>query len=152
MKVIFLDIDGVLNGNCYTPENNNAGVLIDNARLKLIKQIVDATDAKLVLSSSWKEHWEIDTDKCDETGKEMNSSFADEGLSIYDKTTTHQGNRKKEIIEWMKTHSDVKNFVVIDDSPFEEDDLKDHFVLTSQIRYGIDEDDVKKAIMILNSN
>ena len=31
------------------------------------------------------------------------------------------------------------------------DVLKDHFVLTSRLRYGIDEDDAKKAVSILNS-
>ena len=149
MKVIFLDIDGVLNGNLYV--SNNVGVLIDETRLKLIKNVIDATNAEIVLSSSWKGHWEKDEIECDETGREINAIFAEKGLSIYDKTPVYTRDRKREIIEWLNAHPNVTNFVVIDDSPFEEDVLKDHFVLTSRLRYGIDEVDAKKAVSILNA-
>lgn len=57
MKVIFLDIDGVLNSRTYDRKRNwNEQTDIDETRLPLIKEIVDATDAKIVLSSTWRQH------------------------------------------------------------------------------------------------
>jgi len=150
MKVIFLDIDGVLNGDLFVPTDDKPGVLIDGMRLDLVKHIVDETGAKIVLSSSWKGHWGKTDAECDETGREINAIFAEKGLSIYDKTPVYTRDRKREIIEWLNAHPNVTNFVVIDDSPFEEDVLKEHFVLTSRLRHGIDEDDAKKAASILN--
>ncbi len=149
-KVIFLDIDGVLNGNLFVPKDDKFGVLIGNTRLNLIKQIIDATDAKIVLSSSWKEHWEKNEKECDDVGREINEIFSTIGLSIFDKTPEYHNDRKQEIIVWLRDHPEVSKFVVIDDNPFAEDILRNHFVLTSHLRYGVDEDDAHNAISILN--
>lgn len=151
MKVIFLDIDGVLNGNLFISKDDRAGVLIDDTRLDLIKQIVDATDAKIVLSSSWREHWGKNETECDDTGKKINEIFAEKGLSIFDKTPKYHNDRKQEIIDWLQVHPDILDFVVIDDGFFEEGILKNHFVLTSKLCFGIDENDVNRAISILKS-
>ena len=61
MKVIFLDIDGVLNSfqtfrEIYY-EHELTGfrrVAIDIDKVKLLKEIVDNTGALIVLSSSWR--------------------------------------------------------------------------------------------------
>ena len=51
VKVIFLDVYGVLIHNNYrNPENLH----IDEEKVKILKQIVDKTNAKIVLSSTWK--------------------------------------------------------------------------------------------------
>lgn len=50
MKVIFLDFDGVMN-------TFNDKILQDD-KLALLAEIVDKTQAKIVLSTSWREHWE----------------------------------------------------------------------------------------------
>lgn len=47
---------------------------------------------------------------------------------------------------------DDKVGVLIDDSPFAEGVFRNRFVLTSRLRYGMDEDDAKKAVSILGSN
>lgn len=59
MKVIFLDIDGVLNSDTYMEkqlDNSSVGIEseIDPATLILLKKAVDTTGAKIVLSSSWR--------------------------------------------------------------------------------------------------
>ena len=51
MKVVFLDVDGVLTYSNYrNPETSD----IDVEKVKLLKEICDKTNAKVVISSSWK--------------------------------------------------------------------------------------------------
>lgn len=51
MRVIFLDIDGELTYAGYSNEKTQD---IDLEKVALLKEIVESTDAKIVLSSSWK--------------------------------------------------------------------------------------------------
>ena len=62
MKVIFLDFDGVIT----TPETKwNIGLVY----VKRIKQICDATGAKLVISSSWQRYAGIKNESREERVK-----------------------------------------------------------------------------------
>ena len=60
MKIIFLDIDGVLNSEMYewSRGEDRADNRIDLSRVRLLKDIVSATDAKIVLSSTWRLDWD----------------------------------------------------------------------------------------------
>jgi hypothetical protein len=150
MKVIFLDFDGVLNSAKYLLGHEGYGVVIDPTRMCLLKQIIDATDAKIVLSTSWREHWEKDLAKCDSTGALINSIFSKHGLQIWDKTPQLRTKRETQIKSWLDRHPEVKNFVVLDDSLLSADYLNGHFIKTSNYFDGLDETDVQKAMDILN--
>ena len=54
-KVIFLDVDGVLNSDEFLKRHTQEIISIDY--VKILKEIVDRTNAALVLSSSWKCGW-----------------------------------------------------------------------------------------------
>jgi hypothetical protein len=61
MKVIFLDIDGVMNSTDemlellkQKPKNRSDVTLPSDAKCSLLKQLVDDTGAEIVLSSSWR--------------------------------------------------------------------------------------------------
>ncbi len=151
MKVVFLDFDGVLNSEKYIRECGYYGVIINPTRIKLIKKIIDATDAKIVLSTSWREHWDKDTDKCDAIGENINDIFERYGLSIFDKTAFLDRSREKEIEQWLHNHPQTENFVVLDDRFLDSVVLRNHFVKTNNYRDGIDENNVKQAIEILNA-
>lgn len=150
MKVIFLDFDGVLNCEKYILRCNGCGVTIDPTRMILLKQIVDVTDAKIVLSTSWREHWSRDLAQCDSTGTLINSIFCTHGLQIFDKTPQLHARRETEIELWLNAHPETENFVVLDDGLLSADFLDGHFVKTSNYFDGLDETDVQKAIEILN--
>ena len=69
MKVIFLDIDGVLNSSIDFfelrkfghPVNEIKGSkVINRGHLALLQQIIEDTDAKIVLSSTWRMHYTLD--------------------------------------------------------------------------------------------
>ena len=59
MKVIFLDIDGLLNSDEYFDKIKKMQIQgieseIDVNKVKLLKKAVDETGAKVVLTSSWR--------------------------------------------------------------------------------------------------
>ncbi len=150
MKVIFLDFDGVLNSEKYVSRCGKYGVVIDDTKLQLIKRLVEITNAKIVLSTSWREHWEKQTDKCDSMGIEINKIFAKYGLEIYDKTQKLGGRREREIEAYILENKDIINFVVFDDCYLNSDVIDGHFIKTSYYRNGLEEYNVEDAINILN--
>ena len=111
MKVIFLDIDGVLNSR-RTPNPRKFPYVIDPKLLKRLEVILDDTKAKVVLSSTWRydpaglfsaKHW---------------------GIPFIDVTPDlPKQPRRKEILKWLKEHPTVDRFVVIDDEDDELDKL-----------------------------
>ncbi len=139
MKVIFLDIDGVLNSRRYDRARDYSKQTdIDETRVPLVKEIVDATDAKIVLSSTWRYHWNADSSLCDEDGRYINEIFAKFGLTIYDKTSD-------------TTDEKIDSFVIIDDYMFDWGEFVERFVRTEpQFRAGLEEEHVIKAVEILN--
>ena len=111
MKVIFLDIDGVLNCS-KTPNPRKLPYVVDRTLLKRFKRLLERTGAKVVLSSTWRydpaglfsaKHWGIPfIDVIPDMPKQP---------------------RCKEILAWLKGRPRVNRFVVIDDEDDELDDL-----------------------------
>lgn len=113
MKVIFLDVDGVLNSNEYIEKIKNKNIQgiqseIDVEKVKLLKKAIDETGAKVVLSSSWRY-----TRNAHDL-KELLGSFG-----IYtDSTPFVRGERGLEIKQWLSDNQDVEDFVILDDEIF----------------------------------
>lgn len=149
MKIIFLDFDGVLNYERYVRAHGNEGLIIAPECMENLKRIVDATKAKAVLSTSWREHWFEDCDKCDDIGRQINRLFAEYGIRIVGKTSEQRMPREQQIKLWLESHNDVEGFVVIDDLILEGEMLDGHFVKTYNGRKGLDSDSVWQAIDIL---
>jgi hypothetical protein len=154
MKVIFLDLDGVLNSDRYDRERDwsKTNTYIDETRLPLLKRIVDETGAKIVFSSTWRDHWNADPALCDEDGKYINECFARYGLSIYDKTPEIGSftERKAEIAQWLQEHK-TERYVIIDDFYYGWEEMNPFYVRTDmKVDRGLEERHVLKAIAILN--
>ena len=152
MKVLFLDIDGVLNSHKYDltrmPDEGN----IDETRLPLLFEIIVRTDAKIVLSSSWREHhWSKEADMSDAVGWELDELFGRYGLEIFDKTPVLPNNdRSEEIKRWLADH-EAEHFVILDDLRFGWGDLDPFVVKTSyRIGRGLEQKHVDAAIKLLN--
>lgn len=117
MKVIFLDLDGTLN-NLETfqeyEKRDTSDYPIDEDMLLRLKRIVDATDAKIVLSASARGGWSKKIENCYGKMKELSEKLLDLNMEIYDKTDYIDGNREKEISAWIALH-DVSSFIILDD-------------------------------------
>lgn len=149
MKVIFLDFDGVLNSRRYLMSCGEQALAIDPARMALLKEIVDATGANLVLSTSWREHWSVDPNECDSTGRLMNEIFCAHGMQIFDKTPKLSASRTEEIKSWLAAHPEITHFVVLDDMFLGDALLAEHFVKTSYYTEGLSKSEAEEAIAIL---
>lgn len=151
MKIVFLDFDGVLNSERYVRNSEGFGPAIDPSRMILLKQIIDATGAKIVLSTSWREHWSPNINECDKMGILINDIFKQHGLEIFSKTPKLCISRELEIKLWLDSHTNIENFVILDDMVLSDTHLNGHFIKTSNYINGLDQTDVQSAIAILNS-
>lgn len=151
MKVIFLDIDGVLNCQSST---SSCGVFvgIDNDKVKRLREIVDATEAKIVLSSSWRMGWSPRNVDCDDEGRYLNRKLRREGLHILDKTGKSP-RRPMEVYDWLQGKQ-IESFVILDDEDWNWGHLSKYFVKTEfyDDNGGLQAEHVAKAIEILNAS
>lgn len=154
MKVIFLDVDGVLNSHKYVSKKSmeELGVYtyLDKSKLEMLKNIVSQTTAVLVLSSSWRLDFDDNLNPVDYQGKALVEALKAESLQLYDKTDDIRGDRYIEIKSWLEKHDDVKNFIILDDDDFDWKDLRPHWLKTSYY-IGLTEEICKKAIDSLNN-
>ncbi len=122
-KVIFLDIDGVLN---VEEEAYKTGVIIDPEKVKLLKIIVDKTGADIILSSSWKRGYnhfiEDGFQSKDPNFKLLYDLLTAEGLEIKGITPISDESgavaRPLEIREWLNRFYTVFSYVILDDDTF----------------------------------
>lgn len=122
-NILFIDIDGVL--NCLsTKERSPDGFIgVDPRKVHILKEMADAIDADIVLSSSWKSEWSKDPEKCTGDGKYLVECLQAEGLSILDKIEDPPGRhgkarRGEAIINWLLTHEHGA-WIVLDDEEFD---------------------------------
>ena len=145
MKVIFLDFDGVLNNNSYFLDSKEkAPFFLQDEKMILLKQIVDSTNAKIVLSISWREIWNSDLD----ISLKLKDYFYSFDLSVYDVTKNINYNRPLEISTWLKENN-VSSYVILDDIANPWYEHVNNVVVTNKEFNGLSQDDVNKAIDIL---
>lgn len=136
MKVIFLDVDGVLN----SMQDGYSFELETNKHFELLKQIIDKTNAKLVLSSSWR----IGIRPNDT----IHTKLKEFGMSIYDCTPILKGKtRGDEIQAWLDQHQDVERFIILDDD-IDMGKLMYRLVHTDTM-VGLTEEEVKICLMLM---
>ncbi len=142
MKVIFLDVDGVLNSR----QDGNSIKLRTDSHLRLLREIVKATDAKIVLSSSWR----VGPSKAI---RNLNNRLAEYGLEIMDSTPLLPGSscRDDEIRQWLSDNGQsVENFVILDDDA-DMLEFTDTNLVQTDSEFGLQEKDVGRCIEMLNS-
>ena len=155
MKVIFLDIDGVLNGE-GTRARCCGYMGIDNDKAKRLADIVKATGAKVVLISTWKQTWRKTEKKYQGfLANYLDRKMKEVGVSIYDKTRDTDGkiyfSRGEGILDYLNREK-VENYVILDDGQADYDScgLTDNYVKTNFYTGALTDELAQKAIKILN--
>lgn len=163
-KIIFLDIDGVLNTKYWynqmsrsTPKDKY-GYAFDPNAVANLKRIIDETGADIVISSSWKslELTELENmwqERC-LPGTVLGitpNSVSDELLLNADLDNMELFHiRGEEIKEWLSRHGkNISNYVIIDDVDNMLPEQQKYFIQTNP-EMGITEDIALLAIKTLN--
>ena len=131
MKVIFLDKDGVLNSDEYFDKIQGLEIEgiesdVDVEKVKLLKEAVDETGAKVVVTASARYT----------TNGKLLIQFLREQQILVDVTPYINNVRGKEIKQWLSEHPKTEDYVILDDEIFD----------------SYDEELMKKLIKISNGN
>src|SRR3954454_21152891 len=131
MKVIFLDIDGVLNCD-KTPNPRDFPYIVDKRLLARFKKLLERTGAKVVLSSSW---------RCDPVGLFAAKYWGVPFLDVC--PDMPKSPRRAEVLAWLARHPKVTRYAVIDDEDDGLDDLplfqpSSQTGITGEIVKGVD--------------
>lgn len=149
MKVVFLDIDGVLNSMDYLKVTSRLGIRKDKVdkygdpfdpRCVLnLEMVIKETGALIVISSVWKYQ-----------GLEaMKSMWKDRNLpgEVIGITPNINGPRGAEIEKWLQDEMSVNEYVIIDD----DNDMLPHQVINfvqTDSDFGLSYDNAKRIIKI----
>lgn len=142
MKVIFLDFNGVLD----TYENMN---IVDPDNLAILKEVIEETGAKLVVSSSIKNTY-FYSGHHNRVMEYLIDVLTENNIEIYGITPWLE-KREMEIIEYLKSNPDISEYCIIDDDYYFES-MKEHMV---KLRHqwlgsnGLKEIDKNQIIKIL---
>ena len=154
-KVLFLDVDGVL--NCWSTKDRCGSYIgIDDTKVALLKEIIDATGASIVLVSTWKDRWFKEPSlkvNQDEMANYLDSKLAKFGLIAADRTFEDDYLRRGVgILDYLEEQRqkgiEITDFVILDDEIFdyEETNLIGHLVLTCFEENGLEPQHEREAI------
>ena len=122
-KVLFLDIDGVLNNTASLSE----GIHIIPEKCLMVRDICWRTGAKVVVSSTWRVGRSLE---------ELQQIFRLVGMGglIVDVTPWHtNGPRGEEIDHWLKDNTKTKQYAIVDDDGDMLEEQMQYFVKTEHI-------------------
>lgn len=114
VKVIFLDFDGVLNSanrwnECAVADVKVPSTRLDPMAVNRLRYLVSATDAKIVISSTWRHFF-----KLEQLGGFLHRFGLPKDCVIG--KTPRVGRRGHEIRAWLKQHgATVEKYVIFDD-------------------------------------
>lgn len=146
-KVIFLDVDGVLNNLDWAKRMmDEEGVrvfrenILEERALRLLKRLVDSTGARIVVSSSWR--------MIPNAYKDLVSQLEYFGMQVFDRTPHVGGERGNDITAWFKRHPGKYSYAILDD----DSDMgvhMDHLVQTNFYHRGLAGSHVDRCIELL---
>ena len=147
-KVIFLDVDGVLNSKSFAKKMlDEEGVrvfredILDRRCLLLLKDIVDKTGAKIVVSSAWR--------RIPRSYEHLIGWLSEYGMEVFDTTPYVGGDRGNDITAWFNRHPGEYSYVILDD----DSDMTvhmDHLVKTDFYNRGLTRPLADRCVDILN--
>jgi hypothetical protein len=147
-KILFLDIDGVLNSEIYYKSIShleNGGSRFDPKSVELIKKLVDEFSLRIVISSTWR------YGATDRLMHELKDSKLI-GYLYHEWFTPviHPAHRGTEIKLWLELHPEVIDYIIIDDDENILEEQIKRFVKTD-LHEGMTEEHFNRVRAILSS-
>lgn len=140
MNIIFLDIDGVLNHTEFLLQKSgylSTEEQIDASAVETLNLIVEATEAKIVISSSWRCFLPMD----DLTALLVSKGLKAEVIGRTDELWSERGN---EIQLWLDENPETRRFVILDDN----DDMGKlvHKLVQTSCEKGLQSEHIGQAV------
>lgn len=152
MKIILLDIDGCL--NCKTTTDTVRGNDgrrydgLDADKIQLLKDIIDKTDAYIILSSTWRLHEEFVEYFEKKLGK-YRTRIKGHTPTAY-RTFGSYSERCDEIKKWFEENEHPENYIILDDIDYKMNEyFGDHYFQTD-VNIGLTKEIADKCIQYLN--
>lgn len=146
LRVLFLDIDGVLNSSAYLKANpdsfdrsgpNAYLSMFDPVACARLQVVLTVTGAKIVISSSWRHVHTIDEIRGYLAAKGITAEVIDftpigynPDLPGDDSFGTSMTCRGHEIAAWVDAHPELESYAVVDDNS-DMDGVRERFVQTT---------------------
>lgn len=130
MKVLFLDIDGVLNSEATTVHWNGFTGVDKELSTRLLNWL-EGRGIDVVLSSTWRRH------------DDMLDGLREAGLAWIGRTPFLNTIRGMEIKSWLEDHKGFENYAILDDSDDMLSEQMSRFVQTDY-RVGLQDSDLLK--------
>jgi hypothetical protein len=162
MKVIFLDVDGVLNSKSWNDSHQNEiqdGILIDNTKVELLSKLIESTKAIVVMHSGWRFWFDSKFQPIRKESEILFDMLIKENISIHDTTPDHRTEKIKknkklslvkagEILEWISKHENIEQWVVLEDLNLNNSEVEKHQVRTGP-KIGLTLENIREAEEIL---
>lgn len=147
MKIIFLDIDGVLNS---TETAEFIPAAIEN-----LNHIIKQSSAEIVISSFWNYLYTFDqiNDKLAKIGVckpaiDATTHLEEDHSSAV--TVSAVGAKSHEIQSWLTKHDDIDSFVIFEDDPIYISQAHKHYAVIVDPKKGITKEDTEHALITLS--
>jgi hypothetical protein len=115
---VFLDVDGVLNTRTTCQHTPDGYTGIDDARVEILANAIKMYNCyEVILTSDWKEMDEYDDDYL-----YLLEKLDLYGLYISGKTVDRGNNRGEGIINYLKIHPEIDDYVILDDYKYDFED------------------------------
>lgn len=151
MKVIFLDINGVLFLN--SDEVNLDSIIFNEKSMKNLKKIIESTSSSIVLTSTWRTGYNnpenIFWNAILYNFTRYNIENKIIGVTPVINHEFKEVSRGIEITQWINSNPNLDNYIILDDD--EVSDIDTNRLLLCDPFKGIDDYITSKAIKILNS-
>ena len=148
LKVIFLDIDGVMITGAYRVQSNTyTGNAFDPSCVAYLNELLDLTGASIVITSTW---------RIGRSLQQLQGLFRDNGINkgvVGQTPVIEYGTRGQEIQQYiyesrLDPEHEVKRFIILDDNDVKSEQLSPFFIRTVW-RKGIDNKVKSNALELL---
>ena len=157
-KIIFLDIDGVLNSNDFREELKKE-YNIDADKVKMLASIVEKTNAEIVLHSAWRFWFDEELNPTEKSSEVLVAELNSYNLRITGvtpdlsteeirKTKKYSKVKAAEIRRFLSSNLDVCSWIVIDDLDLNDEEIRNHQVRPDS-SIGLSKEHIEKAIKLL---